>query len=130
MVESAEDFIKRKKEDFEKVKKQGSSIPFKDIGRQGKWHFIREAATFMKQHNYSNKVFVIERLRKESISGRINIAINWKKGDIEYRIGYYVVGKIGRAKNKWVWGQYCPLIPSQDFHKLFLKARKEGTIKR
>ena len=51
-----------------------------------------------------------------------------KKGDIEYRIGYYIVGKNGRLKDRWAWGQFCPLIPIEDFEKLISKARKEGVI--
>jgi len=128
-MESAEQFIERKKLEFEKQKKQGHLIPMKDIGRKGSWFFSREAFTFMKQHNYNNKVFIIERLRKVKTEGETAIRINWKKGDIEYRIGYYVVGKNGRVKNKWTWGQYCPLIPQEDFKKLIKKAVREKVLK-
>lgn len=42
--------------------------------------------------------------------------------NIEYRIGYYIVGAIGRAEGSWIWGQFCPLIPSEDLISLIKKA--------
>jgi hypothetical protein len=55
---------------------------------------------------------------------------SWKVGDIEYRIGYFIVGQIGRAKDKWIWGQFSPIIPQKDFKKLIDKAKKEGIIRK
>ncbi|MBM3208926.1 hypothetical protein FJZ40_01395 [Candidatus Shapirobacteria bacterium] len=121
---SAEDFIKRKNEYF----KKNSVIKVKDIGRKGVRFFFREAWTFMLQSNLNEKVLFIERLRKEGLEGKIARRYQWKKGDIEYRIGYYIVGRIGRAKGRWVWGQFCPLIPAEDLKKLLEKAKKEKTI--
>lgn len=123
-TKSAEDFIKRKNEYLRKNK----IIKTKDIGREGRHVWIREAWTFMPQGNLDEKVFVVERLRKENYEGRLAREKQWKRGDIEYRIGYYIVGKIGRAKGKWVWGQFCPLIPAEDLKKLLEKAKKERTI--
>ena len=100
----------------------------KDIGRQGKFYFKREAWTFLPQHNLKDKVFVFERLRKARFSGRLSYGSVWKKDEIEYRIGYFIVGKIRRARGRWVWGQFCPLIPVSDFKKLISKAKKEGVI--
>lgn len=76
----------------------------------------------MPQHNYKRKVFIIERLKRLRSVGKR------RKGDVEYRVGYYIVGKFGRAKDKWVWGQFCPMIPQNDFKKLVDKAKKEKTI--
>ena len=84
----------------------------------------------MPQHNLNEKVFIIERLSKAKTEGKITHAKGWKNGGIEYRVGYYIIGKIGRAKGKWIWGQFCPLIPQEDFDKLIKKAKKEGTILR
>jgi len=125
MTESANEFIKRKTEEFSKNK----LIQIKDIGRKGKRFLVREAWTFMPQENLNDKVFIIERFRKESTEGVLAYADSWNKGDIEYRIGYFIVGKIGKATGRWVWGQYCPLIPEHDLKKLLNKAKKEGTIK-
>lgn len=124
-METAEEFIERKCKQF----KKNPFVNAKDIGRKGKYRFVRESWTFMVQHNLDKKVFVVERLRKETLNGTAAYKESWKKGDIEYRIGYYIVGKIGRANGRWIWGQYCPMIPEEDFEKLMSKAKEEGTIK-
>jgi len=121
---SAEDFIRRKNEYF----KENNIIKVKDISRKGYHVWIREAWTFMPQFNMDEKVFVIERLRRKGYEGQTEGQKQWGKGDIEYRFGYYVVGKIGRAKGRWVWGQFCPFIPAEDLKNLLRKAEKEGTI--
>jgi len=123
-IESAQEFIKRKDSQF----RENSLIPMKDIGRKGKVHFRREAWTFMLQSNFSDKVFILERLRKEGFAGELAYKNTWKKGDIEYRLGYFIVGKIGRANGRWIWGQFCPLIPGDDFLRLIDKAKTEGVI--
>jgi len=121
--ETASEFIKKKDKHF----REHNTIKVKDIGRAGVHYFIREAWTFLVQSNLKEKVFVIERLRKESTAGKLAYD-NWKKGDIEYRIGYYIVGKVGRAKGKWIWGQFCPLIPKNDLKTLLIKAKREKTL--
>ena len=121
---TADEFIDKKNKQF----KTNSVIKVKDIGRKGSHFLVREAWTFLTQSNLSEKVFVIERLRKESTEGELAYQNSWNKGDIEYRIGYFIVGKIDRTKGKWIWGQFCPLIPQQDLVSLLDKARKEGTI--
>jgi hypothetical protein len=123
-MESVKDFIKRKNKQF----KKNNIIKVKDIGRKGKHVWIREAWTFMPQSNLDEKVFIVERLRKESYEGKLAREKLWKKGEIEYRIGYYIVGKIGRAKGRWVWGQFCPMIPARDLEKLLSRARREKTV--
>lgn len=122
-METNQEFIKRKEEEFKKKK----LIPMKDIGRMGKFFFEREAWTFMPQHNLENKVFVIERLRIVKKEGETTHKLV-NVGDIEYRFGYYIVGKIGRANSRWTWGQFCPIIPVFDLEKLLQKARNEGTL--
>lgn len=122
MTESFADFINRKNKEFNEKESR-----MKDIGRKGCFYFKKEAWTFMPQSNLSEKVFVLERLRHTGTKGKIT----WKdaKSGIEYRLGYYIVGKIGKRKGKWVWGQFCPLIPEKDFKKLIKKAKKEGTLR-
>jgi hypothetical protein len=66
------------------------------------------------------------RVRREDTSAHHQTA---KTGDTEYRVGYYIIGRNGRAEGKWTWGQFCPLIPGPDFPKLLAKAKREGTIK-
>jgi len=123
-MENYKTFIKRKSLQFE----GDCLVSMKDIGRKGSHLFLREAWTFMPQSNFNEKVFILERLRKVQHSGRLSHRKGSKKGHIEYRIGYFVIGKNGNKKGKWTWGQYCPLIPKKDFNKLIRKALAEGTI--
>jgi len=126
-MESYKQFIARKNKQFEEDREKGKLVGMKDIGRKGRHGFKREAWTFMVQENLKEKVFVIERLRRMEIQGQ-TVHRKIKIGDFEYRFGYYMIGKIGRAKGKWVWGQFCPLIPKKDLNKLLYKASKEGTV--
>jgi len=128
MTETSAQFIERKNQQFEDDLVKENTIPMKDIGRKGSFFFTREAWTFLQQHNLAEKVFIIERLRNHSHSGDLIHKGAWNKEDIEYRIGYFIVGKNGRAKGHWVWGQFCPLIPEKDLEKLMKKAKKEKTI--
>lgn len=121
LIETAEQFMKRKSKPSEK------EISMKDIGRKGKYIFKVESRTFMQQHNLIEKVFVVERLRRVRSEGKTSHD-KLKNGEIEYRIGYYMIGKNGNKKGKWTWGQYCPMIPQEDFWKLITKAKDEGTI--
>ena len=123
--ETVSQFIKRKDAQF---KTEKALIPMKDIGRRGKFYFKREAWTFLPQHNLPEKVFVFERLRKVKFSGTISYGSAWKNGEIEYRIGYFIVGRIRSARGRWVWGQFCPLIPAADFERLIRKAKDEKVI--
>ncbi len=116
-MKTAKDFIEQKQAQFQKELGKNRTVSMKDISRTKKNHFVREAWTFMPQSTYKEKVFVIERLR------------GIESNKIEYRIGYYIVGKIRKANGKWVWGQFCPLIPAEDFNNLIAKAKKEKTIK-
>ncbi len=100
----------------------------KDIGRKGRFYFKREAWTFLPQSNLNEKVFILERLRKVRYTGKLAHRESWKRNEEEYRIGYFIIGKNGSAKGRWVWGQFCPLIPVLDFSKLISKAKKEKVI--
>ena len=124
---SARDFIKKKNAEWTAELGREGKRGFKDISRKGKHYFMREAWTLMPQHNISEKVFVFERLRRVDIIGT-QTHERVKVGDIEYRFGYYIVGRIGNRKGRWTWGQYCPLIPGKDLTKLLAKAKKDGTI--
>ena len=124
MTESVEEFIKRKNEQF--IRERYKEISFKHITRKGKFYFKRKDWVFMPQSNLPKKVFVFERLEKI----RVDIGDNrgTKIGEEEYRIGYFIVGEIGNRKDKWTWGQFCPLIPIKDFNKLLYLAKNKGVI--
>lgn len=128
--ETAKEFIKKKEAQFQLEKnKKDSTIGMKDIGREGRIHFIREAWTFLPASNLrEHKVFVLERLRKVKFDGSLAYDKSCKTGEIEYRIGYFIVGRIGRALGRWTWGQYCPIIPAADLKKLIANEEKEGVL--
>ncbi len=127
-IESAKDFIKRKERQFQNDKEKQKSIGMKDIGRKGRFYFLREAWTFLSQYDMTEKVFVLERLVRHITKGKIVNKKNWKPGETVYRIGYFIVGRIGRGNGRWMWGQFCPLVPQKDLMKLINKAKKEKTI--
>ena len=41
----------------------------------------------------------------------------------ELRLCYYIKGKIGRTKGKWVFGQFATLLPSLDFKEIITEAK-------
>ncbi|MFA4830827.1 MAG: hypothetical protein WC862_03350 [Patescibacteria group bacterium] len=125
--EPVNSFIKRKNIQFKQEKEEKKSVGMKDIGRKGRFYLLREAWTFLPQCNLDQKVFVLERLRHYKFEGKLAFG-NWQKGAVEYRIGYFIVGKIGRAKGRWIWGQFCPIIPQKDLMKLINKAKKDKVI--
>ncbi len=124
-VESVGDFVRRKEKQF---KTNGRLIKMEDIGRKGRFYFKREAWTFLPQGDLDKKVFVFERLRRDVHDGVLAYPEAWEKGEIEYRIGYFIVGRTGKRKGKWVWGQYCPLIPHKDLLRLLKKARAKKVL--
>jgi hypothetical protein len=126
-VETADEFIARKNADWSD--ERARPIRTKDIGREGSNIWVREAWTFLVQHNYQEKVFVIERLRHAEVIGLRAIIGGAQAGDIEYRFGYYVVGRIGHAAGRWTWGQFAPFIPREDLDVLLDKAKAEGTLR-
>jgi len=124
--ESALEFMARKNRAFKADRE--APIRMKDIGRRGSHAFEREAWTFMPQSNLADeKVFIVERLRRVRLDGDITHQ-GLRVGDVEYRIGYYMRGKIRKASGRWVWGQFCPMVPADDLPRLLDKARREGTL--
>ena len=59
------------------------------------------------------KVYALQRLRFEN-------------GDIYFRFGYYIIAEKPKMKGKWIWGQYCPIGPVEDFKRIVEEAKKEG----
>lgn len=128
-MESTREFIARKNAEFEKMKECEMGIGMKDIGRKGRHQYIREAWSFLPASNLKDhKVFLFERLRWVSNTGRLAYKKSNFGGQQEYRIGYFIVGRIGRAKGRWIWGQFCPIIPIKDLDRLLKKAKKDRVI--
>jgi hypothetical protein len=65
--------------------------------------------------NYHGKAFLLEEILFEN-------------GTEESRFGYYIIGKKGRMRGKWAWGQFCPFIPREDFQKIIGLARDKGIL--
>lgn len=69
----------------------------------------------LRQSNYPGKIFVLQEILFED-------------GKKELRLGYYIIGKKPRSKDKWVWGQYCPFFPKKDLIRLIEKAKKKRIL--
>lgn len=93
------------------IKKSGSII---DINGKRKNFKIGKYVT-LRQSNYPGKIFVLQEILFED-------------GKKEIRVGYYIVGKKPRMKNKWTWGQFCPFFPRKDLVDLIKKARVRKII--
>jgi hypothetical protein len=126
-MESAEDSIERKSRqwahELEGIRR------WKDIGREGTHNWVPDAWTFHIQHYSPEKVLTVERLRSVGHTGARAHVGGSSEGDIEYRFGYWIVGRIGRAAGRWVWGQFSSMIPERDLRELLEKATAEGTIR-
>jgi hypothetical protein len=74
---------------------------------------------------------VVDEVRRK-LTGYPNILvfqrIRYDEGNEELRLGYYVIGKTGRMKGKWCWGQYAAIGPASDFQALVKMATEKGWI--
>lgn len=130
MAKPADEFIKDKNTEWERDREQERTIWMKDIGREGRHQWRRKAWTFLPCGCLPECVFVVERLEYVATEGIKSFPGGSAPGDIEYRFGYYTVGQNGRVRDRWTWGQFCPIIPADDLPKLLDKARTDGTILR
>ena len=127
MQGSADEFIHRKQLAFKLDREKDKSVSTIDIARKGAHLWKRVAWTFMKESDYAEKVFLLERFEWAGQTGEVT-GEGRTVGKMEYRFGYFIVGKNGKAAGHWVWGQYCPLVPAGDLWNLLALARKEGTL--
>jgi len=67
-----------------------------------------------KQHNNPRKLIAFQQIKFE------------EDNRIEYRLGYYMVGVKSGAKGRWVWGQFCLMIPEKDLKIILKKAKRKG----
>jgi len=49
-----------------------------------------------------------------------------KDNRIEYRFAYYMIGHKPSRRGRWVFGQYCLMIPQRELALLLRKARAHG----
>jgi hypothetical protein len=66
--------------------------------------------------NYRGKTFILEEIFFED------------RSEPELRFGYYIIGRKGGRKGKWVWAQFCPLILKEDLQKIIELAKREGIL--
>jgi hypothetical protein len=46
----------------------------------------------------------------------------------EFRIGYYMIAERPRAKGKWAWGQYAPMMTKEDMAAILSHMKAKGWI--
>jgi hypothetical protein len=127
-METAEEFIARKDREWAAERDRGTVRWMKDIGREGRMGRVREAWTWRVQANYRVKVLVVERFRTVAEEGSRAYQWGGQINDVEYRFGYWTLGRIGRKNGVWTWGQYSLLAPPEDWEALITAARRDGTL--
>ncbi|MCB9197535.1 MAG: hypothetical protein H6600_03690 [Flavobacteriales bacterium] len=97
----------------------------KDIGGKGKHMWRIDGRSMISAKDLDMKVFTFEKL---SYMGYIKKSgkKHYKNTvpEIQYRIGYFIVGKNGR----WTWGQFTPMISADDLNALLKLAKEEGVL--
>jgi hypothetical protein len=86
------------------------------LGGHYDWEVIDQILRI--QSNRPNKLLVFEKFRME------------EDGHVQFRFGYYKIGVKEGRKGKWVWGQYAPMIPVEDFKYIVEEAEKKGLVLR
>jgi hypothetical protein len=95
--------------DWPKKRKTGTIVsPSKKVR-----HFKIIAEIRRQQHDCPSKLIYLQKVQFEDER-------------IEFRLCYYIIGKVGKTKGKWVFGQFATLVPAEDFRVIFEKARKKG----
>lgn len=97
----------------------------KYINSKDRYHFNIKRRIIIKQHNLPTKAFIFEELEIMPKEIKDHIPKYEVRGDIEHRFGYYVISP---QTGRWIWGQYCPFIPPEDFKLLIEKAKEHGFI--
>lgn len=77
-------------------------------------HFKIEDEIIRWQSGNDRKIIVLQKMR------------NVEEDRLEFRFGYYMIGLRPRARGRWVWGQFCLLIPELDLMALLREARRRS----
>ena len=77
-------------------------------------HFQIEDEIIHPQSNYNRKIIVFQKMHL------------MEEDRVEFRLGYYMIGLKPRAKGRWVWGQFCLLLPEEDLVVILNEARRRG----
>ena len=87
------------------------------VGRKpegGHFRFTIVDEFHIKQTKLPTKLIYLQKIKFDS------------DGRIEYRLGYYVIGKRPVMRGRWVWGQFATMIPLRDFRRIVRKAKSRG----
>lgn len=98
----------------------------KDVNREAIHVYQRDAWTFLVLDTYAEAVNVLERLTHLETVG--TPAVPLKLPTTEYRLGYFIVGRIGRSSGRWTWGQFSPIMSAGDLERIVQRARAEGAL--
>jgi hypothetical protein len=75
-------------------------------------HFIIEDEIIHPQSNSNRKIIVLQKMRFV------------EEDRIEFRFGYYMIGLKPKVRGRWVWGQFCLLIPQEDLLAVLDEAKR------
>ena len=123
--EPVDAFIRRKSAEWERERGKPTVETRDHSGARGDHYWVREAWTWIPQHNLSTKALVLERIKLLDRTGHGEGAV---AGDIEYRLSYWAVARSGPNEGKWIRIQFSPMIPARDFADLMDSALRDGTI--
>jgi hypothetical protein len=89
-----------------------------NIGKRGKLVSPDKRVSYIK---------IIDEIRKQQSTYPPKVIylqlVQLEGNRIELRLCYYIVGKIGRTKGKWVFGQFATLLPTEDFQVIINEAK-------
>lgn len=54
--------------------------------------------------------------------------LQFDDGRNEVRLAYYMIGFKPGRKGRWVWGQYCTILPHGDLKTIYEEAQKRGWL--
>jgi hypothetical protein len=77
-------------------------------------YLVIEDEILHRQRYSTNKLIAFQRIRIED------------NNQIEYRLGYYMIGVKPRARGRWVWGQFCLMVLERDLKAILRKATRKG----
>lgn len=82
----------------------------------GHFYFTIVDEIHIAQSNLPTKRIYLQRIKFES------------DGRVEFRLGYYIIGKKPAMRGRWVWGQFATMIPVSDFLRITRMAKRKGWL--
>jgi hypothetical protein len=99
---------------FETTK--GRTVTVRDPVSQAETHFVIEDEIWTHQTDSPDKIIILQKCRYADSTA------------VEYRLGYYIIGKKGRMLGKWRWGRFATFVPVADFQSLVNEAKRRGWL--